>query len=1467
MKPVRHLSALACIAMWSGTAGAAITHFGEETFTILEQQGGERFGWDSGDTLIATFDVSGRVGSITGGKNTVVIPEVKLLGNTIVPEVRRDTRSGFRFTGEIEGYAGAVLSAGITLGGGTIAGAIGLGPTLEMPDQVRAGRFFTLRGGNVVNHTTSNFNLNLPSIDTGLDLLIGGEGQGTVEFGLFPFTGYSIGDFDFNLPDIRLPVISLDWDLNLPRLPTFDFLDLPDLIPESDKDTALFRKKLPPGNPLLSAGEAVLDNPVATAVSTTRVEDGAVIKTSKGDLGRIGLDIDGILSFATTGVSFTGLEASVAKVATVKYDTVDVKYGIELGYEIENRIDTWLEVTLNFLEVGTDNATPVLMRDGDGTSAISTWSGRWDQIPDLALLSDSDVDVDIDFTGLKRELGQKGALTLSDYMELRVLAASATTPVGGLFDLGPLLYKKFELAGEFASFEIYDTTVTLTDFGLTAGLWDDRLTIDAIELADAYLASPSAPIDQAASFRRLDDHTTLTTLADKTLIIGQAEPGASSIADVTPVEVVDPGAKRTVRVEIRDVFNSTFREFNITRVDDTTRIVSTGGLALPDGSVYRNDGARRFKLFSIENDGIIDNNGWLDFQALDDQLIITGDGIIHFGAKDENDRESSGSVKASLLVHGAGHTLDFGPRGFWTSNLTEQARAQSGLTGSNFGLVDPIDPGSLITSRTAHALDVTGSLQNFGTIRLRGAGLTLAPTNLSNESGGLLEVTRGLFRTANGFAGQSGGSLVIGTNTTLKNLGRLVAHDLGNAIIGAKNVHGATDGTRGTFEARDFAQVAFNPQSGDTTLHGALDFIAGESGVVVFQRRVALGNSADIRLITEPLGTLQLNGLFRNGLGGEIQVENRGLLDIVSGNVTFVPSPGGLTPDTTVIVPINLVNEGTVRIRAGAQLLFDVDIVDYADGGATFAGGTWELLGATQRFFNTTPVSLFNPGASVAMMTVNVSGVFGNADRFGDLVFDEAVDPDTGEVRVTDISSLDTTLRFNAANVTLSGAAKFDYFNTLSTNLGTLKLLNQHQFSTAGNFENRGGTTLIDSGAGLHVNGSLLVNGGQVIFGGGAELTIAGENRTLDDGTVERHDVEVAGGELRISQGTSLSSALVSRTRTDGLLLQGGRSWVIRDSVETAGDGNEIVTPGILELGVLTNNGIAGVVRNNAMVTLSGTHARFDALENFLLYQHGNLVISDGQVYETPNTYFRNANETTLTGAQFLMAEGEFRNDGILNIDSGSFLGVDFLNLVTGVVNVEGVVTASSSFVASPVNLLGGGLFNSETITMDANGEFIIDGGTLLTASLAGSLTVDTGVFAPGQSIGVANILGDYTQTPDGILDIEWDATGADLVDVGGVATLAGGVQLRFLNDFVPTLGASVEILTASAIFDAFSPEVIEATPRTGLAFALRQESNRVFLEVIAAPVPLPPAGVLLGSALFGASLLRAPHRRRGASD
>ena len=103
--------------------------------------------------------------------------------------------------------------------------------------------------------------------------------------------------------------------------------------------------------------------------------------------------------------------------------------------------------------------------------------------------------------------------------------------------------------------------------------------------------------------------------------------------------------------------------------------------------------------------------------------------------------------------------------------------------------------------------------------------------------------------------------------------------------------------------------------------------------------------------------------------------------------------------------------------------------------------------------------------------------VFGNAAMFADLTFDETVDPETGDVNITGISDLNTALAVNEANVILSGAARFDYFNTVAVNRGTFELHNQRSFTTAGDYTNDGGTTIVDSGAELRVAGDLTVTG------------------------------------------------------------------------------------------------------------------------------------------------------------------------------------------------------------------------------------------------------------------------------------------------------------------------------------------------------------------------------------------------------
>ena len=127
------LLGFACVQ--SALADTTLHDFGAASFSLSAGLAPVRYGWSSGDSLIAEFGASGSIGHISGGENVVVIPEIKFLGNTIVPEVRRDTRSGLRLSSSVEGYAGVVLDAGMTLGGEGISATIEAGPRLTLPTE------------------------------------------------------------------------------------------------------------------------------------------------------------------------------------------------------------------------------------------------------------------------------------------------------------------------------------------------------------------------------------------------------------------------------------------------------------------------------------------------------------------------------------------------------------------------------------------------------------------------------------------------------------------------------------------------------------------------------------------------------------------------------------------------------------------------------------------------------------------------------------------------------------------------------------------------------------------------------------------------------------------------------------------------------------------------------------------------------------------------------------------------------------------------------------------------------------------------------------------------------------------------------------------------------------------------------------------------------------------------------------
>lgn len=309
-----------------------------------------------------------------------------------------------------------------------------------------------------------------------------------------------------------------------------------------------------------------------------------------------------------------------------------------------------------------------------------------------------------------------------------------------------------------------------------------------------------------------------------------------------------------------------------------------------------------------------------------------------------------------------------------------------------------------------------------------------------------------------------------------------------------------------------------------------------------------------------------------------------------------------------------------------------------------------------------------------------------------------------------------------------------------------------------------------------------------------------------------------------------------------------GRSWVVRDSTTAVSDGSVVTTPGVIDLGLRTTNGTAGVVRNDADVLIAGTQAHFNGLESTLKYQHGLLTLADGKVYETPVTYFRNAGEMSLRGAQFRQANGTFRNDGELTVGADSYLDVPHLHHAAGLLTVDGgVVDNESAQIASGVQL-NSGIFKTEYLTLEGGDDFKMNGGALRTRSIDGSLRIDSGTFAPGMSVDVTTVSGALLLGPDGVLDIEWGRDGGDFIDVALTAGLSGTITLSLLDDFAPQVGDSLLFLSAQMGLGLFDVVLEPSTPMSGLALMLRQEANRLFIDVVQGAVSAPPALWLLSA-------------------
>jgi hypothetical protein len=534
-------------------------------------------------------------------------------------------------------------------------------------------------------------------------------------------------------------------------------------------------------------------------------------------------------------------------------------------------------------------------------------------------------------------------------------------------------------------------------------------------------------------------------------------------------------------------------------------------------------------------------------------------------------------------------------------------------------------------------------------------------------------------------------------------------------------------------------------------------------------------------------GTVTLSDQVRNSVFGTLVNQN----NTISGSGTM--GQGTLTNGG--IINATSANHNHLSIFYSGDLVTNTGTMEASSGGTldlvtnvTNTGGTIEAL----------PGSGTSAGGTVTLATVTVTGgtlkTRGSGVNAGNMISTNSTF--NGIVNAGTLQVADNTETFLQGNITNTGLIKL-----LSTSQGSnLRIIGNVTLSGKGSLNMLANTFVWGAstsneiltnrstiqGAGNIGNGFMgLVNQGTIFANQTTPLTIRTNSNAFNNK-----------GKLSVAKGSILD-------------ITGGP--FLNFSGTTLNSGTYLVT-GTLQF----DN--ANIVTNAANITLSGTSSQ----------------IIDQSSHNALASFATNASSGgfTLSGGQSL-ATGAFSNAGGMTISKGSTFtaGGSGYTQTGGTTTVDGTVATSglTSFrsgdllqvAAGPINIQGGSVFGTGNLSASVN---------------------SSGVITPADSAaktGILTITGAYTQNPAGTLDINIAGTSAgtqfDQLAVTGIASLGGTLNIGLLNGFVPAVGSTFQILTASSVSGKFAT-VNGASISSSEHFVVKYSANNVTLHVVTGP-------------------------------
>jgi hypothetical protein len=828
-------------------------------------------------------------------------------------------------------------------------------------------------------------------------------------------------------------------------------------------------------------------------------------------------------------------------------------------------------------------------------------------------------------------------------------------------------------------------------------------------------------------------------------------------------------------------------------------------------------------------------------------------------------------------------TLDIG--GAQAANVTVDADDRLSLNNNTSLTVN----GTTISNAGGISLNSAGNLTDLilagnNTVTLSGGGTVTLGNNPNNR----IYSSGGGGRLVNQETIQGGGQLGVG-QTAITNSGTINAN-VANELIVAPSGSGVTN--TGTMEASGGGTLDL--RGGYTNTGGLIEALAGSTVAMdgaTINGGTLTTSGGGLMESSNPSSPATFNGITLSS-GSTYTLPNN-TSTVLQGTITnkgnFQLSSAGNLTDLRISGPVTLTGGGTVTMDNNPNnRIYAINGTDTLTNGETIQGAGQLGVGLTHLINNgtilanqPTPLLVQSNAAGItnsgtlsvsASDLMHVSG--GPLSNFAGTSLTGGTYNVTGTLQIDELGSSGGEILTNAANIVLDtpasifiDAAGKDALTRLNTNAtnGHFTLMGGRNFTTAGSFTNNGTLTVGAATSKFDINGSLVNFSGTTLTGGNynisgtlqfnnanivtnaANITLTGTSSKIINQSganglgnfatnAATGSFTVAAGRVFATSGAFTNSGSLTMTGAGSQFTTGSAHFTNGGTLTISGGDKEVATGS----GAFTNTGTLSVAAGStlalggALTNLSGTTLSGGSYDlagtfqfpganivsnaaNITLMGATSKILNSSSSANGLASFATNTSTGTfsLSGGGALTTAGAFSNAGTLAIGTGSTFAVGGLG----------------SFVQTAGRLTDDG-------TLSTSGSVTLSGGSLFGKGLIKGALQSSAVITPGDSATSTGILTDsgaFKQNSGGTLDISIGGTtpGAKFDELNSTtANLAGTLNIKLINSFVPALGASFKVLN-------FNSETGKFTTVNGLAingsehFAVTYQGSDVLLTVV----------------------------------